>query len=113
MSMYKIQMINQKISELYDYMEIIEKKILIPYVSEIKKLPREEQKSEWQKYYQLQKLINILDDTINNIVEEIETMHTSEEFKHNQKTIIQLKHYIKNLGGDPGLISYTKNADLI
>jgi hypothetical protein len=25
MSMYKIQMINQKISELYDYMEIIEK----------------------------------------------------------------------------------------
>ncbi len=113
MSMYQIQMINQKISELYDYMEIIEKKILIPYVSEIKKLPRDDQKSEWQKYYQLQKLINILDDTINIMVGEIETMHTSEEFKHNQKTIIHLKHYIKILGGDPGLINYTKNSDLI
>jgi hypothetical protein len=113
MSMYKIELMNKNINDLWNNIDLVENKILVPYQKEIKQLPPDQQKNEWHKYFLLQKLIENCIDTINNLVEEMNTMHTKEEFKHNNNTIIHLKHYIKILGGDPGLINYTKNNDLI
>jgi hypothetical protein len=112
MSNYKMQIIHSNIEVLENYIDLVDTKVMDSYKTDIMRLPQSEQKSEWYKYTLINNLITQSIETVSLLTEQINTMHTKQDFDFQKRQINALRNYVKILGGNPSIISYTKDSDI-
>lgn len=112
MSNYKMQIIYSNLEVLNSYIDLVDKKVLEPYKTDIMRLPASEQKSEWYKYTLINNLITQTIETIDLMITQISTMHTDKEVQDLKQYISNLRKYIKSLGGNPTNVNNTLSTDL-
>lgn len=97
---------------LDDYIDLVDRKVLDPYKTEILRLPHNEQKTEWYKYTLINNLITQSIETVSLMHDQINTMHTAQEVAELKLYITKLRAYIRDLGGNPSVINYILKTDL-
>lgn len=97
---------------LDDYIDLVDRKVLDPYKTEILRLSPNEQKLEWYKYTLINNLITQSIETISLMHDQINTMHTAQEVAELKLYITKLRAYIRDLGGNPSVINYILKTDL-
>ena len=109
---YKNEQIIRNMLILDDYADIVDAQVLEPYKKQIRQLPLAEQKSEWYKYNLIDKFVTQAIETVVMLNEHNATLHSHKEFELQQRYIYALRKYIRVLGGNPSIISYTKESDI-
>jgi hypothetical protein len=109
---YKNEQIIRNMLILDDYAELVDAQVLEPYKKQIRQLPLAEQKSEWYKYNTIDKFVTQAIDTVVMLNEHNATLHSHQEVAFLKRQIEALSKYVKILGGNPSIISYTKELDI-
>ena len=107
-----MQIIYSNSQVLDDYIELVDRKVLDPYKTEILRLPPDQQKPEWYKYTLINNLIIQSIETTSLMHDLISTMHTAQEVAEMKLYITKLRAYIRDLGGNPSVINYILKTDL-
>jgi hypothetical protein len=79
---------------------------------DILKLPKEEQSTHWKNYNLIKDYVDNSHQVIFDMVTELHPLPSQQSIKDLHLTIIKLRRYIEDLGGNPSIVNYIKLSDL-
>jgi translation initiation factor 2B subunit (eIF-2B alpha/beta/delta family) len=88
-------------------------KILSDQFIEIMKMPSDERKKYLPDYYTIENAIDFMAGTIQSLYSEAQYRGELGQIENLTQQIKNAKFYIKQLGGDPSILSYIKSIDVV
>jgi hypothetical protein len=110
---YTEALILKNIQTLDDYVDRLDHQVLIPYKDQIMQLSKDDQKKEWQKYHLINNCLKQSIDTVTLLYNDRSQMYSKQDMDYQKRVIAALRKYIYVLGGNPSIINFTTNSDLL
>jgi hypothetical protein len=104
--------LNTLLINLEEKRKHLQKNILDVNEKQIFEAPKEDREELFKTHDSIIDFINFQTDVINKLTNNIIQCYTKQYVNDLQDTIKKQRYYIKQLGGNPSIISYVKPSDL-